>query len=155
MWAGFIQSLGQQSLLKLVLTGYRGGLSFPYAEDYFGDFSYDTWQCIRDGFGALEMSDFVASNPTIFDSIRFSGNTLTTPCLSDEEWKYLLQTEKEREEDASDLEKFRCLVDEYGGIKEIGGEHKHFLANPELADDHDDERVIALNEVTARCGFET
>ena len=27
VWAGFIQSLGQQSLLKLVLTGYRGGLS--------------------------------------------------------------------------------------------------------------------------------
>ena len=154
VWAGFIQCLGDQSLLRLVFTGYQGRLSFPYTEDYFEDLSDGTWQCIRDGFGALEMSDLVASNPTVFDSIRFSGKALTTPCLSDEEWTYLLQTGQEREEDAVNLETFRCLVAEYGGIKQIGAELQHYLANPELAD-NPDERVIALNEAAASCGIET
>ncbi len=154
VWAGFIQCLGDQSLLRLVFTGYQGALSFPYTEDYFEDLSDGTWQCIRDGFGALEMSDLVASNPTVFDSIRFSGKALTTPCLSDEEWTYLLQTGQEREEDAVNLETFRCLVAEYGGIKQISAELQHYLANPELAD-NPDERVIGLNEAAARCGIET
>ena len=151
VWAGFIQCLGDQSLLRLVFTGYQGRLSLPYTEDYFEDLSDGTWQCIRDGFGALEMSDLVASNPTVFYSIRFSGKALTTPCLSDEEWTYLLQTGQEREEDAVNLETFRCVVAEYGGIEQIGAELKHYLANPELAD-NPDERVIALNEATASCG---
>ena len=127
------------------------------------------------------MSGLVASDPTVFDSIRFSGKTLTTPCLSDEEWAYLLQTGQEREEDAGNLEQFRCLVAEYqtlpanpgfaddpdkrvialneaaascGGIKQIGAELKHYLANPGFADDPD-KRVIALNEAAASCGIET
>ena len=154
VWTEFIQCLGDQSLLRLMFTGYRGGLSFPYAEDYFEDLSDRTWQCIRDGFGALEMSGLVASNPTVFDSIRISGKTLTTPCLSDEEWAHLLQTGQEREEDAGNLEKFRCLVAVYGGIKQIGAELQYYLANPELADNLD-KRVIALNEAAVSCGIET
>ena len=154
VWADFIQCLGDQALLRLVFTSYQGGLSFPYTEDYFEDLSDSTWQCIRDGFGALEMSDLVASNPTVFDSIRFSGKILTTPCLSDEEWAHLLQTGQEREEDAGNLEKFRCLMAEYGGIKQIGAELKPYLANPGLAD-NPDERGIALIEAAARCGIET
>ncbi len=154
VWTEFIQCLRDQSLLRLMFTGYRGGLSFPYAEDYFEDLSDGTWQCIRDGFGALEMSGLVASNPTVFDSIRISGKTLTTPCLSDEEWGYLLQTGQEREEDAGNLETFRCLVFEYGGIEQVGAELKHYLANPELAD-NPDERVTALNEAATSCGIQT
>ena len=154
VWTEFIQCLGDQSLLRLMFTGYRGGLSFPYTEDYFEDLSGGTWQCIRDGFGALEMSGLVASNPTVFDSIRISGKTLTTPCLSNEEWAYLLQTGQEREEDAGNLEQFRCLVAVYGGIKQIGAELQYYLANPELADNLD-KRVIALNEAAVSCGIET
>ena len=68
VWAEFIQCLGDQSLLRLMFSGYQGGLSYPYAEDYFEDLSDGTWQCIRDGFGALEMSGLVASGP---DGLRF------------------------------------------------------------------------------------
>ena len=154
VWAEFIQCLGDESLLRLLFTGYRGGLPFPYTEYYFEDLSRDTWQCIRDGFGALATSELVASNPEVLEYIRSSGKTLTTPCLSDDEWAHLLQTGQEREEDAGNLENFRCLVAEYGGIKQIGAELKHYLADLGLIDNPDD-RVIALNEAAARCGIET
>ena len=65
-----------------------------------------------------------------------------------------MQTGQELEEDAGNLEQFRCLVAVYGGIKQIGAELKHYLANPEFAD-NPDERVIALNEVAVSCGIET
>ena len=152
VWEGFLQCLGDQSLLRLLFSGYRGAVPFPYTEDYFEDLSDDTWQCIRDGFGALEMSELVDSNPMIFDPIRNLGKNLTTPCLSDEEWAHLLQSGQEREEDAGNLESYRCLVQEYGGIQQIGAELKHYFASAGIAD-NPDERVIAFVGAAVSCGL--
>ena len=63
VWAEFIQCLGDHSLLRLLFTGYQGGFSYTYAEDYFEGLSDGTWQCLRDGFGALEMRRFGCLQP--------------------------------------------------------------------------------------------
>ena len=152
--AQFIQCLGDETLLRLLFSDYQGLPYVGYEDDYFGHLSDGTWECIRAGFGALEISDMVASDPTIFSELVSVVEVLTTPCLSDEEWDYLLQTGQESEDDADNLEKFRCLADEYEGVQGMGAEMKYVMENPELQD-NPDERFIVFLEAAGRCGFET
>ena len=153
VWLQFLQCLGDESLVRLLFTQYRGLYDHAYGGGYFDHIGDQAWNCIRAGFAALEMNDLVTRNPRVIEQMLYTATYLTTPCLSQEEWVYLVDIGLERRGDGTELDNFRCLTDEYGDIQAIGAELKYFLGNPELQYETD-ERAVAFREAQVVCGFE-
>lgn len=144
-WGPFLQCLEDETLLRMVFSNND-------SEEQL-ELSDATWNCIRAGFGAMDLRT-ILSNPFAAFSLAFYSIPLTVPCMSDQEWEQVMQ-EQEAEPGTLQWEPelkqtMECVMEAYGGPKGIGRQIEYLFLYPEGSDEWK-EHYSALEEQGEKC----